>query len=192
MSNFEYEFYGEYENTLKKAMDKIVQFAVNITNQKNCIEHIRCRLKNPKSVEQKLYLQSLPCTLEDARRELHDLVGVRLICNFLSDIYVVSELLQQNFDVLMIKDYISQPKANGYRSLHIVVLVEIHKEIVPVEIQIRTISQDSWASLEHKLKYKKNIKNEKLVRAELKRFSDDMAATDLCMQTIKEFIEQEE
>ncbi|MFI3227375.1 MAG: RelA/SpoT domain protein [Clostridia bacterium] len=189
MHNLQREFYGEYEHVLNRAMTKIMRFSVNITNQKNYIEHIRSRLKDPKSIEQKLANKGLEFTLDNAKNELHDLVGVRLICNFLSDIYIVADLLQQNYTVLAIKDYISQPKSNGYRSFHIIVSVPVEGQNIPVEIQIRTISQDSWASLEHKLKYKKNIKNEKLIRAELKRFADDMAGTDLCMQTIKEFIE---
>lgn len=186
----EKEFYGKYESILQDAMGKILHFAVNITNQKNYIEHMSFRLKNPESVKNKLLSKNLDTNVENAINELQDLAGVRLICNFISDIYIISRFFEEKFEVLTIKDYIKNPKPNGYRSYHMIVNVEINSQKIPVEIQIRTISQDSWASLEHKLKYKKDIKNEKLIRSELKRFADDMASTDLCMQTIKEFIEQ--
>lgn len=189
--NKQCEFYGEYEGILNKAMREITQFAVNITNQKKCIEHILCRIKDPESVEGKLKKLGYEYSIENAREVLFDLVGVRLVCNFLSDINLISQAVEEKYNVVTIKDYIKNPKDNGYRSYHILILMDIDGQTVPAEIQVRTISQDSWASLEHKLKYKKNIKNEAFIRSELKRFSYDMASTDLCMQTMKEFIEEQ-
>lgn len=184
-------FYGEYEKILQDAMNDILYFAVNIRNTHGLVEHIRCRLKSKQSIEYKLLKLGVECNLENAKEYLNDLIGVRLICDFLSDIYVVSRLIQEKYEIITIKDYIENPKPNGYRSYHLIVKVPINNsEFIPAEIQLRTISQDSWASLEHKLKYKKDINNEKLIREELKRFSYDMAATDLCMQTIREFIEE--
>ena len=126
------------------------------------------------------------------------LLGMRIICNYIDDVYEVAEMLKNYKDltVVMEKDYIKNPKPNGYRSYHIIfqLSLDLAGEITPVyiEIQIRTIAMDFWSSLEHEMKYKKNIKNQELIMQELKRCADEIATTDLNMQTIKKLIDAEE
>lgn len=186
------EFYGVYGRFMQEAMDSILIFAQKLQIERSCIEHINSRLKRPTSAIKKLEKQGATPTLDNAIVQLTDLVGVRLVCRFVNDIYTVAQQLQMKYNVVKVKDYISSPKENGYRSYHMIVEVPVNADVaIPVEIQIRTISQDAWASLEHQMKYKKVVTNEKLIKSELKRCSDEMASIDLCMQTIKEFIEME-
>ena len=125
-------------------------------------------------------------------------LGIRIICNYIDDVYKVAEMLKNYKDltVVMEKDYIKNPKPNGYRSYHIIfqLSLDLAGEITPVyvEIQIRTIAMDFWSSLEHEMKYKKNVKNQELIMQELKRCADEIATTDLNMQTIKKMIDAEE
>lgn len=183
------EFYQQQQYIYQQTLETVLADIEEIKAKHNCVEHINSRIKKPQSVLKKLQKHGVEPTLQNAKAELNDIVGIRVVCKFISDIYVVAQILQTRHNVKKIKDYIKQPKPNGYRSYHIIIEVQTNGEIIPVEVQLRTISQDSWASLEHQIKYKKNIKNESLVRAELKRCSDEMAATDICMQSIKEFIE---
>ena len=126
------------------------------------------------------------------------LLGMRIICNYIEDVYEVAEMLKhyRDLEVIMEKDYIKNPKPNGYRSYHIIfkLNLDLAGEITPVyiEIQIRTIAMDFWSSLEHEMKYKKNVKNQELIVEELKRCADEIATTDLNMQTIKKMIDAEE
>ncbi len=123
---------------------------------------------------------------------------MRIICNYIDDVYEVANMLKNFRDLKVIKekDYIKNPKPNGYRSYHIIfeLSLEIEGEIkkVFVEIQIRTIAMEFWSSLEHEMKYKKNIKNQELIVEELKRCADEIATIDLNMQTIKKMIDLEE
>ena len=127
---------------------------------RNPIHHIDSRLKSPQSMMKKLKRKGLPQTLEAAEANLYDIAGVRIVCNYLDDIYHIADLLQRQRDVELVKrrDYIESPKESGYRSLHLVIRIPVflssHTELVPVEIQIRTIAMDLWASLEHQLRYK--------------------------------------
>jgi len=131
----------------------------------NPIEHIKSRVKSPRSIAEKLMRKGLPVSMESAKAHLTDVAGVRLICSFIDDIYAVSDMLTKQNDVTLIRvrDYIKEPKANGYRSLHLVVEIPVFfsnaVERVPVEVQIRTVAMDFWASLEHKLRYKKDRGN---------------------------------
>ena len=126
------------------------------------------------------------------------LLGMRIICNYIDDVYEVANMLKNFRDLKVIreKDYIKNPKPNGYRSYHIIfeLSLEIEGEIKPVfvEIQIRTIAMEFWASLEHEMKYKKNVKDQQLIVEELKRCADEIATIDLNMQTIKKMIDLEE
>ena len=123
---------------------------------------------------------------------------MRIICNYIDDVYEVANMLKNFRDLKVIreKDYIKNPKPNGYRSYHIIfeLSLEIEGEIKPVfvEIQIRTIAMEFWASLEHEMKYKKNVKDQQLIVEELKRCADEIATIDLNMQTIKKMIDLEE
>ena len=158
------------------------------------IAYVTSRVKSEESMKEKLKRKGMEVTLENALERINDGVGVRIICSYIDDIYVIVELIKKysGIKILNEKDYIKNPKQNGYRSYHINlemdldIIGEIHK--VRCEIQIRTIAMDCWASLEHELKYKKNIENQKLIEKELRRCADDMATTDLNMKTIRNMI----
>ena len=160
-------------------------------HQYNPIEHIKARIKTPESIVKKLKRHGLESTIENMITDINDIAGVRIICSFTSDIYRIADMIrnQKDIQVIGVKDYITYPKVSGYRSYHIqiVTMTENGREL-PAEIQIRTIAIDFWATLEHQLKYKKDIPNEKLIRSELKRCADEIASTDLSMQTIRDII----
>ena len=138
----------------------------SVQNERNPIESIKTRLKSPESIAKKLNKMGLSMSPETVERELHDVAGVRVICSFLDDIYMLSDCLVNQSDVTLIekKDYIKNPKANGYRSLHLIIEIPIflhdHTRNMKVEVQLRTITMESWADLEHKLRYKKDLSEE--------------------------------
>ncbi len=192
------EFYkDELSNLLlaeKIVLDRIEEYRKSIykiNNGIDPIEHCKSRIKSAKSMKNKLKKRNLPINLDSALNILNDAVGVRIICKFIDDVYNVYKWIENDdfFTVINVKDYIKNPKSNGYRSLHIIVAVNINdNRVINVEIQIRTIALDCWASLEHQMKYKKNIENQKLIEKELKRCADEIASTDLSMQTLRELI----
>lgn len=128
----------------------------------NPIEHIKSRIKSPESILKKVYRKNLEISLESIRENIQDIVGIRIVCSFISDIYRVSEMIQKQKDIKLIecKDYIKNPKPNGYKSLHLILSIPVfmsdREEEVFIEIQIRTVAMDFWASLEHKIYYKYN------------------------------------
>ena len=156
----------------------------------NPIHHMESRLKSLKSIVGKLHRKGLPLTLASAQAELYDIAGVRVICNYIDDIYDLANMLcsQADVEVLQRRDYIQKPKPNGYRSLHITVRIPVFLSTgsvgVPVEIQIRTIAMDFWASLEHQLRYKAEHTVPPTLRAQLKACAEESAALDLRMQEI--------
>ena len=156
----------------------------------NPIHHIDSRLKSPQSMMKKLARKGLPQTLEAAEANLNDIAGVRIICNYLEDIYRIADLLQRQRDVEFVhrRDYIENPKESGYRSLHLVIRIPVflssHTELVPVEVQIRTIAMDFWASLEHQLRYKSNHETTQQLRRRLQHCAEAIAALDREMQDI--------
>ena len=156
----------------------------------NPIHHIDSRLKSPQSMMKKLARKGLPQTLEAAEANLNDIAGVRIVCNYLDDIYRIAELLRRQRDVefVHLRDYIQNPKESGYRSLHLVIRIPVflssHTELVPVEIQIRTIAMDFWASLEHQLRYKSNHETTQQLRRRLQHCAEASAALDREMQDI--------
>ena len=151
------------------AMEEIATKLRNLNTEyaevynRNPFETIKTRLKKPVSVLEKLKRRGLEITMENLENEISDIAGIRVICSFQRDIYTLAELLLAQDDVVLVrkKDYIQHPKENGYRSLHLIVEVPIFlstgKKIRRVEIQFRTIAMDFWASLEHKMRYKKNL-----------------------------------
>lgn len=169
-----------------------------VHNDRDPIEYIKTRIKSEESMKEKLQRKNLPVNLETALTQVYDAAGIRIICAYIDDVYEVVEMLKQfnNLKVLKEKDYIKNPKPNGYRSYHIVfqVLLDIAGEehLVNVEIQIRTIAMDFWSSLEHQMKYKKDIKNQEMIVQELKRCADEIATTDINMQTIRNMINDKE
>ena len=180
----------------KFAMDE-VKTKIDILNQEfnyiheyNPIEHVKTRLKTPESILKKVYRKGYELSLDSIKENIHDIAGIRIICSFVSDIYKISEMFakQEDIQVIMCKDYIKNPKPNGYRSLHLVVKVPVFMsdrvENVSVEIQIRTIAMDFWASLEHKIyyKYDKDVP-EDLIR-QLKEAAEAAAELDKKMENI--------
>ena len=169
-----------------------------VHNDRDPIEYITSRVKTEESTKEKLKRKKLQVNLETALTKIYDVAGIRIICAYIDDVYSVVKMLKQFKDlkILKEKDYIKNPKSNGYRSYHIVfqVPLDIAGEVHPVniEIQIRTIAMDFWASLEHEMKYKKNIKNQKMIGEELKRCADEIATTDINMQTIRNMINGKE
>ncbi len=165
-------------------------------HRRNPIHHMQSRIKSIKSIFEKLNRKELEISMESAKANLHDIAGIRVVCYYIEDIYMIAKMLTQQDDIELIRetDYIKNPKPNGYRSLHLVVKVPVFfsngKELVPVEIQIRTIAMDFWASLEHQLRYKTIDTIPPSVARELQECADTIADTDLRMQRIYKTIEQ--
>lgn len=142
---------------------KVLNEQFSIRYDANPIEAIKSRLKSPNSILKKMKKMNLPFSLEAMENNLFDIAGIRVICSFVDDIYLLADYLLQQDDIRLIqrKDYIQNPKPNGYRSLHLIVEVPIflanEKRLMKVEVQLRTIAMDFWASLEHKLRYKKGL-----------------------------------
>lgn len=166
--------------------------------QRNPIHNIESRIKTPQSIIRKLQRKGMPISPESARAHLTDIAGVRVICCYVDDIYALADLLTQKsgFALRRTKDYIQNPKPNGYRSFHMIVDVPVHMstgtEQAPVEIQIRTIAMDFWASLEHQLHYKSmgNSAVAATLTDELKSCADTIAETDIKMQEMFKKINQ--
>ena len=155
------------------------------------IQYFCSRIKTPESMAHKLEQRGFPITVESALYKVQDALGIRIICPFMEDVYRVADWLGRcrELQILKIKDYISYPKANGYRGYHLIVkIADGEGTDVTAEIQIRTIALDFWASLEHRMKYKREIRNEELIRSELKRCADEIASVDLSMQTIRDLL----
>ncbi len=169
-----------------------------VKGHRNPISSIKSRVKEPLSIFEKLHRKGFPTSLLSIWENLHDVAGVRIICPFIEDIYAVARMLtaQDDVRVLLRKDYIQNPKSNGYRSLHLVVEVPVflsdRKIPVKVEIQIRTIAMDFWASLEHQIHYKKVSEVEGPIVEELKACADVIYHTDLKMQEIQKKLETTE
>jgi len=200
--------YGDYYDSLQVVRDRIqnnilqYQRQVMETTDEKYFEHLSVRIKTDESMREKCRRKGLPETARSALHELKDSIGIRIVCPFINDVYDMVETIRgfDNCRVVEEKDYIRHVKDNGYRSYHMIVVVETEFPDVLgrtpgqyfVEIQIRTIAMDTWASLEHRMKYKKNIPNQELLVAELKRCADELASCDLTMQTIKELIDAAE
>ena len=157
-------------NLIYNAALRQIQTKMEILNQEfqhvhqyNPIEHIKARIKTPESIVKKLKRHGLESTIENMITNINDIAGVRIICSFTSDIYRIADMIrnQKDIQVIGVKDYITYPKASGYRSYHMIVTVPVYlsDRIVDtkVEIQIRTVAMDFWASLEHKIRYKKTL-----------------------------------
>lgn len=166
-------------------------------NQRNPISSIKSRIKSPASIYEKLRRKNLPFTEESIEEHLDDVAGVRVICPFISDIYAMVDLItsQDDITILKIKDYIKNPKENGYRSYHMIVEIPVFFSVgkVPMraEIQIRTIGMDFWASVDHQLHYKKIFGADKDIAAieqELRKCAEAVNATDRHMEEIKELL----
>ena len=187
--------YGEYLPKLEAARDYLVK-EIEVVREEmkkkydlDPVEHLISRIKSEESMREKWRRKGFEETTESALTKIFDAVGIRVVCAFISDVYVIRDHLVQlpNCELVREKDYIKRAKDNGYRSYHMILKVW---GAVYVEIQLRTISQDTWAALEHHLYYKKEkMVDDVLIEAELKRCADELASTDLSMQTIRDMIQ---
>lgn len=183
-------FRHAYRAAIKEVRTKIEilseDFAVR--HDYNPIHHMERRLKSPESIEEKLERYGKEISIESARKNIMDIAGIRVVCNFIDDVYAIADMLMEQNDISLIgkKDYIENPKDNGYRSLHLVLSVPVFLlngcESVPVEVQIRTVAMDFWASLEHQLRYKKGKELTKKINFELKACAEASAHLDKRMQ----------
>ena len=178
-----------------------VETKLNVLNEelslqydRNPIETIKTRLKSPESILEKLHRKNHPVTVDSIEQNLNDIAGVRVICAFPSDIYQLEEAFLKQDDIRLVerKDYIANPKSNGYRSLHLIVEIPIflhdHKRLMRVEVQFRTISMDWWASLEHKIRYKKGLQESDHVDQELFECAKMSAELDSRMEKLQHFV----
>lgn len=181
-----------YESAIKQLETKleILNKEYKVTGRRNPIETIKSRIKSPDSIAKKLEKKGLSVNFKTMTENLQDIAGVRVICPYISDIYNVKDILLKQPDITLVeqKDYIENPKPSGYRSLHLVVEIPVYlsqtEHRVKVEVQLRTIAMDFWASLEHELKYKNEQKIPDSVRRELFRVAETIAMTDREMEEI--------
>ena len=195
------EFYGAAYPRMRQAEQQILALAKQFADGEDPSDDVHSivyccsRLKSADSMRAKLKQRGLPMTAQAALTEVYDAVGVRIICAFAEDVYRVVAWLktQPSLEIVREKDYYAYPKESGYRSYHLIVrIIEGAGAGLFTELQIRTIATDFWSTLEHQLNYKKTLRHEALIRSELKRCADEIASTDLSMQTIRELLREEE
>lgn len=185
-----------YNGAIREVTTKIevLNEEFQVRHDRNPIHHIESRQKSPQSIVEKLVRKGHPISIEAIRQNLTDVAGVRVICYYVQDIYRIAELITAQADIAVIRqrDYIKNPKPNGYRSLHLVISIPVFlstgAESMPVEIQIRTIAMDFWASLEHQLRYKNDDEVPDDLREELRDCAENSAKLDLQMQRLYERI----
>lgn len=198
--------YEDWRPVLEKVQAQLVR-QIQQYNQKemeehkeNAYEHLIYRIKDPASMAEKCGRKGLPVNARSALHGVYDAIGLRIVCRFLSDIDRNLRLLRQipGCTIIREKDYVHNVKPNGYRSYHLILRLEEPFSDVEgntpgifyAEVQLRTIAMDSWASLEHEMKYKRDIRNPELIGQELKRCADELAACDLSMETIRKLIRE--
>ena len=200
--------YGSYrlalEATLNNLIDRIRAYSDDMKKKTGeaAYEHLIYRIKSESSMREKCDRKGLPQTAYSALHDIRDAIGIRIVCCFLDDIYKAIDFIKSLDGVRLVeeKDYIRHVKPNGYRSYHVILELEEPYEDVTganpghfcAEVQLRTIAMDSWASLEHQMKYKHDIKNPELIVRELKRCADELASCDVSMQTIRNLIHAQE
>lgn len=186
--------YGAERAQLEKTLDKLlaeiakIRADVSAATGMDPVEHTLGRIKSEESMREKCRRKGLPETQESALEAIRDAIGIRVVCAFLDDVYAMRDALAALPFLALVeeKDYIRRAKPNGYRSLHLIFRVDGRYY---AEVQLRTISMDTWAALEHHMKYKKGVvKNLDLITSELKRCADELASTDASMQTIRDMI----
>ena len=200
--------YGKYKDYLPQVIDLLVSAVENYSTAyqarygERAYEHFLYRVKDEASMEEKCVRKGLSVCPTSALLEIHDAIGLRIVCNFVDDIYEIVDYLRRldGVEIVEEKDYIRNVKPNGYRSYHMVLRIRTEFEDVSgnlpgwyyAEIQLRTIAMDSWAALEHQVKYKKDLSGVDLalITSELKRCADQLASCDLSMQTIRNLIRE--
>ncbi len=196
----EQEFYGDrlplLEAARRQLLDMIAEYPDTGMGGETMHTILYCtsRIKSPDSMIDKLTKHGVPANCDSALTEVNDAVGIRIICSFFDDVYRIADWLRARPELVIreTKDYVSYPKSNGYRSYHIILnIIDGPGAGLTCEIQIRTIAIDFWASLEHQMKYKHEIRHEALIRDELKRCADEIASIDLSMQTIRDLLAED-
>ncbi|MBQ9156448.1 MAG: GTP pyrophosphokinase family protein [Eubacterium sp.] len=178
---------------------RVLNEAFSLEHERNPINTIQTRLKTPQSIIEKMRRRNFPLNLESIEENLFDIAGIRAVCSFVDDVYFVANCLKEQDDVkiLQVKDYIKEPKDNGYRSLHMIIELPIflqsEKRLMKVEVQLRTIAMEFWANLDHKMRYKKNIdpEVEKKIADELLQCALLSADLDERMQNVRGIIDNE-
>ena len=176
---------------------RVLNEEFSLQHERNPIENIKTRLKSPNSIREKMIRKNIPISLNAMEERINDIAGIRVICSFLNDIYMLAECLLQQDDVILLerKDYIKNPKPNGYRSLHLIIQIPIflqnEKKNMKVEVQLRTIAMEFWANLEHRLRYKKNLDESVVTQTaeELMQCAEVSTMLDEKMQRIRDIIE---
>ena len=187
----------KYDCALSEVRTKldVLNKELALRTKRNPFEAIKMRIKTPVSIYNKLQSKGVDFTIENINKNLSDIAGIRVICSFVDDIYMLADCLAKQDDIKVIqkKDYIRKPKKSGYRSLHLIIEIPIfltrEKEYMKVEAQFRTIAMDFWATLEHKMKYKKDIENAEVISEDLKFSADLINQIDMRMQQIREKID---
>ena len=198
--------YGEYSIYLEQVLQDLTKRFTNFDEYvlsetgEHGFEHIISRIKSDESMREKCRRKGLPETPKSALSEMKDAIGMRIVTSFVDDIYLMIKYIKSfdNCAIIEEKDYIKHAKPSGYRSYHLILAVKtdypdvngLEQGIYYVEIQLRTIAMDTWASLEHKIRYKKDIAEQELITSELKRCADELASCELSMQTIRSLIKQ--
>ena len=190
------EMMTKYNCAIREIRTKfeVLNDELSIISNRNPIHGIYSRIKNPRSIMEKLHRKGLELTMDNVRSEINDIAGVRVICDFADDIYEIADMLlkQDDIKLLSYKDYIRAPKANGYRSYHMIIETPVFfsegKEMMKVEVQLRTIAMDFWASLEHELRYKKDLDKKTLaqISEDLLNCANTIADVDNQMMNIKD------
>lgn len=190
-----------YDSAVKQLTVKleVLNNEFNVLYARNPIHHIESRLKSPDSIIAKLIKKNLPVTIETAKKYLNDIAGVRVVCNYIDDVYSVAEILLRQTDIELVKkqDYIKTPNYNGYRSLHLDIKVPVYlsdrTEYVVAEVQLRTIAMDFWASLEHDIRYKADKSKLPIgINEEMLECSNKIAEIDNKMQDMYKRIKESE
>ncbi|MBQ8962584.1 MAG: GTP pyrophosphokinase family protein [Clostridia bacterium] len=194
----EASIYGDHREGMEQCMAELTDALLRVRSDFKAqegadpVDHILCRIKSEASMREKCHRLGLPENELSALNIIKDAIGIRLVCPFISDVYHIRDAIASLNDCEIVneKDYIRYAKPNGYRSYHIILR---YKSAWYVEIQLRTISMDTWAALEHQLRYKKQIgSNVELIYEELKRCADELASTDITLQTIRDMIVSQE
>lgn len=186
--------YGEHKPALERVRNQILEHIAEIRREMEArlgmdpVEHCLSRIKGEESMREKCRRNNLPETTQSALEKIYDAIGLRIVCAFVDDVYTIRNFIVDSgrYEIIKEKDYIRRAKPNGYRSYHMILRADGKYY---AEIQLRTISMDTWAALEHHLKYKKKVSGrQELIVGELKRCADELASTDLSMQTIRDMI----
>ncbi len=198
MSKFQ-QLMMEYDCALSEVRTKldVLNKELSYRNQRNPFESIKARVKSPVSIYEKMKRKGFEFSVDNIERDLDDIAGIRVICSFVDDIFMLADCLKQQDDIVVLleKNYIANPKPSGYRSLHLIIQVPIflteEKKYMKVEVQFRTIAMDFWASLEHKMKYKKDLPESVagMLSEDLKFSADLINQLDRRMQQIREQID---